>query len=447
MTRPTASLWRHRDFMKLWSAETVSKFGSQVSLLAIPLIAITVLKVTTFEVGLLSAVEFSPFILVALHAGVWVDRLPKRSVLIVADAGRFLALASIPLVYEVGRLTIGQLYLVSFVTGVLTVFFDVAYQSYLPVLVDRGQLTDGNGKLATTESAAQVGGPGLAGGLIELVGSPLAILADAASFACSGLAILLIRKQEPPVERAAGDQRPGMRTEIGEGLRYVLGHPLLRPQAMCTGTSNLFSMMGMAVATVFMVRTLGMSAGLIGLVMSIGSIGVLVGALVSTRLTERVGLGPAVVCSIGICGAGSLLLPLAQRSSPLPWLIAGMLISSFGTPIYNINQVSLRQAITPHRLQGRMNASMRFMVWGTMPLGALLGGTLGSTLGLRPTLWIAGAGGSLAFLWVLLSPVRTLREIPEDSIGQSPDHLPEVAVVSLSGITDEPVGASWSDDR
>src|SRR5437868_4848275 len=158
------SLWRHRDFMKLWTGETVSKLGSQVSLLAIPLIAITVLKASTFEVGALSAVEFSPFILVALHAGVWVDRLAKRPVLIAADAGRFAALLSIPIAYELGGLGLAQLYVVAFTTGVLTVFFDVAYQSYLPVLVDRDQLTDGNGKLATSESVALVAGPGLAGG-------------------------------------------------------------------------------------------------------------------------------------------------------------------------------------------------------------------------------------------------------------------------------------------
>src|SRR5437588_787158 len=230
--RRLGGLWRHRDFMKLWSGETVSKVGSQVSVLAIPLIAITVLKASTFEVGLLATVEFSPFILVALHAGAWVDRLAKRPVLIAADVGRFAALLTVPLAYELGGLTIGQLYVVSFVTGVLTVFFDVAYQSYLPALVDREQLTEGNAKLATSESGAQVVGPGLAGGLIDVIGAPLAVLADAASFAVPGLAILAIRKPEPVVERPAETRRT--RDEIREGLGYVLRHPLLRPQAFCT---------------------------------------------------------------------------------------------------------------------------------------------------------------------------------------------------------------------
>src|SRR3954469_20198330 len=194
--------------MKLWGGETVSKIGSQVSLLAIPLIAITVLKVSTFQVGLLSAVEFSPFILVALHAGVWVDRLTKRPVLIVAEIGRFVALLSIPIAYELDVLAIGQLYIVSFITGVLTVFFDVAYQSYLPALVDRNQLTDGNAKLTTSESAAQVVGPGLAGGLIELVGPSPRVIGAAVAFAVSGLAILLIGRREPAVERPPLEQRP-----------------------------------------------------------------------------------------------------------------------------------------------------------------------------------------------------------------------------------------------
>src|ERR671930_1113114 len=181
------SLWRHRDFMKLWTAESISQLGSQVSLLALPLIAISVLHVSTFEVGLLSTMEFLPFVLVGLPAGVWVDRLRRRPVLIAGDLGRALALGSIPLAYALHALTIGQLYAVGFVTGVLTVFFDVAYQSYLPSLVEPDQLVEGNAKLEVSSSGASIAGPGLAGGLIQLVGPAVAVLADAASFAASGL--------------------------------------------------------------------------------------------------------------------------------------------------------------------------------------------------------------------------------------------------------------------
>src|SRR3954452_5211830 len=228
MTTRRATLWHHPDFLKLWGGQAVSRLGSQVSLLALPLIAITVLNATTFEVGLLSAAEFAPFIVVGLPAGVIVDRLSKRPILIVADVGRLLALASVPVAYELDLLTLGQLYAVAFVTGVLTVFFDVAYQSYLPVLVARDQLVDGNAKLSVSDSAATVIGPSVAGALIDLAGAALAVIADAVSFAISAVSLMLIRTPEsPPPRRTAGEgaERPGMRAEIAEGLGYVLRHP------------------------------------------------------------------------------------------------------------------------------------------------------------------------------------------------------------------------------
>ena len=409
-----SSLWRDGDFMKLWGGQTVSRLGSQVSILALPLIAITLLHATTFEIGLLTAAEFAPFIVVGLPAGVWVDRLAKRPVLIAADIGRVLALASIPIAYEAGVLAIAQLYLVAFASGVLTVFFDVAYQSYLPELVERGQLVDGNAKLATTESGAQLAGPTLAGWLIDLVGPALAVIADAASFAVSAIAVLRIRRPEPVEDHTTPDHRLGMRREIAEGLGYVLRHRLLRPIAFCTATSNLFSGMQAAVITVYMVRTLGMSPGLIGVTLALGNIGFLVGAVLSPRVVRLLGVGPTIIWSIVLSGIGGLLTPLATPAVAIPWLVAGTFVYAAGGPVYNINQVSLRQAITPHRLQGRMNASMRFMVWGTLPLGSLAGGALGSIFGLRPTLWIAGIGMMTAFLWVLLSPVRSLVTIPEE---------------------------------
>jgi MFS family permease len=408
-----SSLWRHRDFMKLWAGQAVSRLGSQVSVLAIPLIAITVVKASTFQVGVLAAVEFAPFIVVGLPAGVWVDRLAKRPVLIAADAGRLVALATIPLAHEIAAVTMLQLLVVAFVVGVLTVFFDVAYQSYLPVLVGGDELVDGNGKLAVSESAATVAGPSLAGALIDLVGAPLAIIADAASFGLSGVALLLIRRPEPHSERENDDDRRGMRAEIAEGLGYVLRHPLLRPIAFCTASSNLCSSMATAVLTVFMVRSLGMSAGLIGLTLALGNVGFVVGALVAARVTRLLGVGRTTVASMAVCGAGYLLLPLATRSAPMPWLVAGSFFFALGSPVYNINQVSLRQAITPMRLQGRMNASMRFMVWGTLPIGSLIGGALGTKIGLRPTLAVAGVGGVLAFLWIALSPLPAVHRMPE----------------------------------
>jgi MFS family permease len=411
---PRRSLWRHADFMKLWTAETISQLGSQVSLLALPLVAITVLDASAFQVGLLGTVEFAPFVLVGLPAGVWVDRLRRRPVLVAGDLGRALALASIPLAYELGVLSIGQLYAVGFVTGVLTVFFDVAYQSYLPALVEPDQLIDGNSKLEISRSGAQIAGPGLAGGLIDLVTAPVAVLADALSFALSGAFIGLIRRGEPAPERApAGRRRGSMRREIAEGLRYVLGHRLLRPIAACTATANLFNAVMFAVVVLYMVRQLGLRPAAIGLVFAAGNLGFLAGAVVSGRLAARAGIGRAIVLGEAVGALGALLVPLAPRGAAVPLLVAGMAVGTFGSTVYNVNQVSLRQAISPARLHGRMNATMRFMVWGTLPLGSLLGGALGTAVGLRPTLWVGAVGGLLAVLPVALSPVRSLPSIAD----------------------------------
>ncbi len=409
------SLWRHPDFLKLWSAETISQFGSQVTGLALPLVAILTLQASAFEVGLLTAIEFLPFLIVGLPAGVWVDRLRRRPILIAGDLGRAAALGSIPLAYVLGVLSIAQLYVVAFVVGVLTVFFDVAYQSYLPSLVDRSQLVEGNSKLEVSRSGAGVLGPGIAGALIELFRAPLAIALDALSFVLSGLFVLLIRRQEPVPVRAmtADGSRAGMRAQIAEGLRYVLGHPLLRHIAATTATSNLFSIMAQAVLLVYAVRELGLEPGTIGLIFSLGALGFLGGAVLTAPITRRVGLGRAIVGSIFFSGFALLLVPLAPRDNPVPLLVAAQAIVGFGVPIYNINQVSLRQAITPERMQGRMNATMRFVVWGVFPIGALIGGVLGTTIGLQPTLWVSAIGATFAFLPVFFSQVRSLRAIPE----------------------------------
>lgn len=411
---PRRNLWRHGDFMKLWTAETISQLGSQVTLLALPLVAITVLDASAFQVGLLGTVEFAPFVLVGLPAGVWVDRLRRRPVLIAGDLGRAAALLSIPVAYQLDALTIGQLYAVGFVTGVLTVFFDVAYQSYLPALVEPDQLVEGNSKLEISRSGAQIAGPGLAGGLIDLVTAPVAVLADALSFALSAAFVGAIRRGEAAPQRTPAHERRGsMRREMAEGLRYVLGHRLLRPIAACTATANLFNAVVYAVVILYMVRQLGLRPAAIGLVFAAGNVGFLAGAIVSGRLAARTGIGRAIVVGEAVGALGALAIPLAPRQAAVPLLVAGMAVSTFGSTVYNVNQVSLRQAITPARLHGRMNATMRFMVWGTLPLGSLLGGALGTAIGLRPTLWVGAAGGLVAVLPVALSPVRSLAAIAD----------------------------------
>jgi MFS family permease len=405
------SLWGHQDFVRLWSAESVSRFGSQVSLLALPLIAITALHASTFQVGLLSTAEFLPFVLVGLPAGVWVDRLRRRPVLIAGDLGRALALASVPLAHLLGVLSMPQLYAVAFVTGALTVFFDVAYQSYLPRLVLPEQLVEGNAKLEISSSAASIAGPGVAGLLIQLLTAPVAVLLDAVSFLVSAAFIGRIRRREPPPRPARGSS--GMRREIAEGLRYVLGHRLLRWTAATTATSNLFNAMTSAILVLYLVRHFGMSAGLIGLVMTIGNAGWLLGALGSARLSRRLGIGRTTVGAIALCGLGALLVPAAPVAAPIPWLVAAQFLLSFGSTNYNIGQLSVRQAITPPSLHGRMNATMRFMVWGTLPIGSAIGGALGQSIGLRPTLWIAAVAALLPVVPVLVSGIWWVPSVEE----------------------------------
>ncbi len=405
-------LWRHSDFLKLWTGQTISQFGSQITLLALPLTAVLTLKANAAEMGILGAVEFAPFLLVGLFAGVWVDRMRRRPILIVADFGRTFLLASIPLAAVFGLLRIEQLFIVAFLVGIMTVFFEVAYQSYLPALVSREGLIEGNSKLEMSRSVAQIAGPGLAGVLVQLVTAPIAILVDALSFLVSVISLLLINKPEPPPP--AAHTRQSMRHEIGEGLGIVLYNPVLRSIAGCTATSNLFSNIMFAVYVLYLTRELGLSPGLIGLVFSAGSIGGLIGAVLAGRAAQQFGLGPTLIVSVFVGGAALLLVPLASGSlfvvSAL--LIASFFVSSASNPIYNVNQVSLRQAITPDRVQGRMNATMRFIVWGTIPIGSLLGGLLGSVIGLRETLFISAFGSLLPCLWLVFSPVRTLREQP-----------------------------------
>ena len=417
---PSGGLWRHGDFLKLWSAETISQFGTQISQLALPLVALLVLDATAFEVAALGVVEFLPFMLFTLPAGVWVDRLPRRPILIAGDFGRFLLLATIPIAYAVDVLTLGQLYAVGFLVGICTVFFDVAYQSYLPSLVEREQIIDGNSKLEISRSTAQISGPGLAGGLIEIFTAPYAVLVDSISYLASGLFVVRIRKHEEAPSRATadGEPRPSMWFELKEGLRFVLGNPNLRAQAGCTATSNFFFTLAFSIFLVFLVRELGISAGVIGVMFSVVGLGSLAAAFTATRLSGRFGIGPTTIAAALVQGPALLLVALAPESMPYPSIVIGALVLGYVGVLYNIVQVSYRQAICPPRLQGRMNSVMRFIVWGTIPLGGLIGGALGTWVGLRQTLVIGAFGAGLSFLWILFSPQRHLREMPEPLVDE-----------------------------
>jgi MFS family permease len=416
METPSRSLLRHPDFLKLWTAETISVFGSAITQLAIPLIAATTLQVTPFEFGLLTTIEFLPFILFSLPAGVWVDRLRRRPILIAGDLGRAIAIASIPVAFYFDALTIWQLYVVGFINGILTVFFDVAYQSYLPSVVERDQLVDGNSKLEITRSASQILGPGLAGILIGVLRAPFAMALDAVSYAVSAVFVFFIRRPEPPVaphDEATAGPKPSMRHEISIGLRYVTGHRWLRNIAATTGTSNFFGNVVTSILILYLVDERNHGPEAIGFAFSVASVGFLIGALTTNRLTKRFGVGRMLVGSA--VGFSVSNLPIAFAPDALIWpaLAVGGLVGGFCGTAWNINQVSLRQAITAPRMQGRMNATMRFIVWGTIPLGSIIGGALGGIIGLHATIVVGAIGGLLAFIPVTLSSVRHIVTMPE----------------------------------
>lgn len=406
-------LWNHSDFLRLWVAQSTAQFGAQISLLAIPIIAAITLDVSARQMGFLTAAGMLPFLLFGLFVGVVVDRRRRRPILIWTDIGRAITLAVIPVAALLDVLTLEVLFVVTFVVGVQTVFFEVAYQSYLPSLVDRKLLVDGNSKLETSRAGAQILGPGAAGGLIQVLTAPVAIFVNTVAFLFSGIVLARITAQEPaPAPRTEGQS---IRHEIGEGLSFILRHRLLRPITACTGTANFFGAMYTATFVLFATRTLGLSPGLIGIIFGAGSAGFMLGAIVANRLADRFGLGPTIIGGILVSGAG---LALAMVASGPTLLVALMLMLTIGMysgggAIYNINQLSLRQAITPDRLLGRMNATIRFLVWGTIPIGAVAGGFLADSIGLRATIGVASAGTMLAAVWVAMSDVRNLVEQPE----------------------------------
>ena len=405
------SLLRHRDFRQLWAAETVSQVGTQVTMLALPVVAVTVLDATPLEMGVLTALETAAFLLVGLPAGAWVDRWRRKRVLVTTDLARAAVLATLPVAYLADLLTLGQLFVVAAVTGTATVFFDVAYQSYLPALVDRDQLVDGNGKLEASRAVAQVAGPGATGVLLRVLGAPLLITVDAVSFLLSALLIGRIRTPDTVPDRAA--RRP-LRTEIAEGLSFVVRHPLLRRIVACTGTSNLFGAMTNALLVLYVIRSLGLSEATLGLVFSLGAVGGLLGAATAARVARRVGEGRSIPLSAVVFAAAGAFLPLAAVGAPVVLLTVGWFVLSWATVVYNVTQVSFRQRLCPPGLLGRMNASVRFIVFGTMPVGGLLGGVLGEWLGVLPALWIAAAGGVVACLPVVLSPLVAMRDLPRE---------------------------------
>lgn len=409
---PNESLWRHRDFLKLWTGQTISLVGSQVTMLALPLTAVLALHASAFQMGLLRAAQYAPALLIGLLAGAFIDRMRRRPIMMAADLGRALLLGSVPLVAVIGALSTGYLYGIAFFVGGLSVIFDTAYLAFLPGLIKRSALIDANGKLEASSAAAQIAGPGLGGLLVQLLTAPVAILADAVSFLISVLFLwrLRIREQPVPVQ-----ENRSIRREIGEGLRFALGHPILRSMLAVSGIVNFFAAIFNSMAVLYAVRDFGISAAGLGSIFLVGSVFGLAAAALAGRLSHRIGLGWTSVTGMLLIALGGAIWPLVANAPALvmPLLMLSLGLTGMGDAFYNVAVVTLRQAITPDRLLGRVAASGRFVIWGAQPFGAVLGGVLAEVIGLRLTLAVVAAGFGAGLVWLLFSPVRRVRSAPQ----------------------------------
>jgi MFS family permease len=406
------SVRHNRGFLWLWGGQGVSIFGEQFTTLAVPVLAVTLLHAVAWQLGILNAASTAAFLIVGLPAGAWVDRWLKRRVMIVSDVVRFAALAVIPILWYAHLLEIWQLIIVVAIVGVASVFFDVGYQSYIPLLVKPEQVGPANSTLEATAQVSRIGGPAIAGALLTLVSAPALIIVDSLSYIVSFVSLTRIHDTEVAADKAL---RQPLHQEIAEGIRFVAGQPLIRSVAGTTATSNFFSTLGFTLYPLFALRELGIGSLGLGITLSAGAIGGLLGATLTPRIANWIGGGRVIVVSAFVAGIAFLPVPLSallHGAEAVPLLAAGEFLTSFCVLVYNITQVTLRQRLCPPRLLGRMNASIRCLVWGVMPISALVAGALGGVLGVVPIIWISFVGGILAGLWVLFSPLPRMRDLP-----------------------------------
>jgi MFS family permease len=408
-------LWRHPDFVRLWAGQTVSVFGSLVSRTALPFTAIIYLHARPFQVALVTSADLVAGIFVGLAAGVSADRFRRRPMMIVADIGRALALGSIPLAAVFGVLRVEQLYVVAFATGVLTTFFDVAYQSYLPTIVSADELIEGNSKLTASFSVAEFGAFSASGWLVQLLTAPGAIVIDALSFVFSAASLRTIRTPETPVAPPGGRLR--LRVEVTEGLRFIGGDGVLRAVTASFVALSFASGMTGAVFILYTNRELGFAPGVLGLIFGVGGLTSLVGATLAGAVARRAGVGGAMVLGLGLAGVGMLAVAGARDASvaAAALLVAQQLITDPSWTVYEINQVSLRQAMTPAHLLGRVNAAVRMAALVAALAGSLVAGLLAERYGARPVI-VASACIMLVGAAVLLaSPARAVKSLPVDA--------------------------------
>lgn len=414
----TGSLLLDRNFTTFWAGHAMSQLGAQIGQLALPVLAVAMLHATEFQVGVLNAAGLVAFLVVGLPAGAWVDRWLKRRTMIAADLARAAAMAAVPLLWWGGMLQIWHLYVIAVIAGTATVFFEVSYQSYVPVLVAPGNVGQANSKLEATAQIARIGGPAAGGLVLTVVTAPVLFVGEAVGYLLS--AVFLARTRDREVAVLAADRRP-LTAEIKEGLAYVVRHPLISRIAACTGAMNFCGMLIFTMMPVLILRDLGLGPQGMGLIMGAGAVGGLLGAVAAPRLAGWLGEGTVIpLCAVA---SSVFLVPVpvaamvAQPGTGLALLLLHEFCFGFVVLVYNIMQLSMRQRVCPPRLLGRMNASIRFVVWGVMPLAALASGFLAEHIGLAAVIWIGTAGSFLAAAPVVFSPLLGMRKLPDQVEG------------------------------
>ena len=403
-------LLRDAAFRRYWSAQTVSLFGDQISVLALPLLAVLTIGAGPAEMGYLTAAALAPNLLFSIVAGAWVDRFPhKRHIMIAADLGRAALLLSVPLLAWSGLLTLPYLYAFAFAAGTLAMLFEVAHSSLFVSLVRRPDYVDANSLINGSRAMSYVAGPSVGGVLVQWLTAPVALLADVLSYLASALFLLRIKPVERPVEPERG-------LALGAGLRFVVRSAVLRSLLLGTTTLNLFNYIFAALFVLYVTTDLGVSPGTLGVVIGVGSVGGLLGAVVTGRVARRFGIGPTLIAGFVVFPAPLILVPLADGTS-LPVVLTLLLVSEFlsalGVMMLDITAGSIQTAATPDSMLALVQGAKRTVNYGIRPIGALIGGALGTVLGVQPALWIATVGAVAGTLWVLFSPIARMRELPE----------------------------------
>jgi MFS family permease len=410
-------LWRNADFVHLWGAATVSTFGSLVTRTALPFTAILLLDASPSAIGVLRVAELLPGFLLGLVAGAWVDRLRRRPIMIATDLGRALLIVTVPVAAFLGWLGLGQLYVIAALVSALSVFFDVAYQSFLPSLVKNEELVEANSKLSAAMSVAEASAFSSAGWLIQLLTAPVAMLIDALTFIASAGLVARIQEPEFQIDSSTVGSRPTIASDVVEGLRAVWREPILRGMVVAGLGQNLaFGLVG-TVFLLYVNQEVGFDPGILGMIFAVGGVSSLVGAMIAGRLTHF-GTGAVMVGSLLLAAIGEAFVPLATAANAIGvlFLVGQQIVADSALTVYDINQVSLRQAITPAHILGRVNASVRVSEFGAILLGTVAAGYIGETVGLRETLWLAVTLSLLAAVALALSPVLAVRRIPETAV-------------------------------